>query len=350
MAALTLDGSHGEGGGQILRTCLSLSALTGRAFRLVNIRAHRRTPGLMPQHLSAVRAAAVITGAAVSGDELGSLELHFVPACPPMPGTYVFDVAQIAERGSAGSTTLLLQALLVPLALASGPSTLVLRGGTHVELSPSFDDVVNVYLPMLRRMGIEAEAELDQWGWYPIGRGEVRCSIAGKAIPKPLELLSRGALQRLTGRAVAANLASHIPRRMADRARSTLRDLSFPVDIKAERVRAAGSGTGIFLFAEYEELPASFSAYGQLGKASEDVADEAVAAFREHHASGAVVERHLADQLLLPLALASGVSSFTTAQATGHLLTNAWTVGQFGVADISIGQETSCFVRLEPRS
>ena len=136
MDILTLDGSHGEGGGQILRTALSLSAITARPFRLVNIRAGRRKPGLLPQHLSAVRAAAVIAGAAVSGDRLGSTELSFTPSRSPKSGSYVFDVAETAERGSTGSVTLILQTLLVPLTLADGPSTLVLRGGTHAEWSP----------------------------------------------------------------------------------------------------------------------------------------------------------------------------------------------------------------------
>jgi RNA 3'-terminal phosphate cyclase (ATP) len=129
---LTLDGSHGEGGGQILRTALSLSAITARPFRLVNIRSGRPNPGLMPQHLSAVRAAATICGAAVSGDRIGSVELDFAPGHPPKLGSYFFDVAETAERGSAGSVTLILQTLAVPLALADGTSTLVLRGGTHV--------------------------------------------------------------------------------------------------------------------------------------------------------------------------------------------------------------------------
>lgn len=176
---LTLDGAHGEGGGQILRTALSLSAITMRAFRLINLRAGRRNPGLMPQHLSAVRAAAAITSAVVSGDELSSTELLFSPQHLPKAGSYTMDVAEAAERGSAGSVTLILQTLLVPLALADGVSTLVLRGGTHVEWSPPFDDVVSAYLPALRSMGLHAEAELTQWGWYPIGKGEVACSVTG---------------------------------------------------------------------------------------------------------------------------------------------------------------------------
>lgn len=352
---LTLDGSYGEGGGQILRTALSLSTITARAFRLVNIRANRRNPGLLPQHLSAVRAAAAISGATLSGDRLTSTDLVFIPRHSPKHGYYVFDVAETAGRGSAGSTTLILQTLVVPLALAGGDaSTLVLRGGTHVQWSPSFDDLVNSYFPMLRRMGLHIGAELKRWGWYPVGEGEVVCNIPpapagrGAAWLKPVEIIARGALQRITGRAVAANLPDHIPQRMANHARESLADLHIPVDIQPQLVGAACSGAGIFLVAEYENSAASFSAHGRLGKRSEAVADQAIAAIREHHASGAAIELHLADQLLLPLALAIGVSSFTTPHSTGHLVTNAWTLGQFGVAEIAIGKGTPCHVRVEP--
>jgi RNA 3'-terminal phosphate cyclase (ATP) len=245
--------------------------------------------------------------------------------------------------------------VLVPLALAGGASTFVLRGGTHVEWSPPFDDLVNSYFPILRRLGFRIDVELKCWGWYPVGEGEIAFNTPGgfaetdAAHPRPIELLARGSLLRITGRAVAANLPAHIPQRMADRAREALGDLGVPIHIPPERVTAASPGAGIFLVAKYEQLSAAFSAYGRLGKPSEAVADEAVAAFREHHASKAAVERHLADQLLLPLALAAGASTFTTPQSTSHLMTNAWTVGQFGIADISITEETSCVVRIEPR-
>jgi RNA 3'-terminal phosphate cyclase (ATP) len=308
----------------------------------------------MPQHLAAVRAAAAISGAIVSGDRLGSTELNFAPRHSPTPGSYVFDVAETAKRGSAGSVTLILQTLLVPLALADSASDLVLRGGTHVEWSPPFDHVVNSYLPMLRRMGFRTNAELKRWGWYPIGQGEIICTVWARsaediaALRRPIELPVRGALRRIDGRAVAANLPAHIPQRMADRAGALLGDLGVPIHVEPQRVTAACPGAGIFLTAEYDLLAASFATYGRLGKSSEAVADEAVAALREHHASGAAVELHLADQLLLPLALASGVSTFTTPRPTGHLMTNAWTIGQFGIANISIEQGTPCCVRVEP--
>lgn len=350
-----IDGSHGEGGGQILRTALSLSIVTARGFRLENIRANRRNPGLRPQHLAAVRAAAAISGAAVSGDALGSTELTFAPGHAGRSGDYVFDVAATAERGSAGSVTLILQTLVLPLALAEGASTLLARGGTHVDLSPPFDHFANSYLPALRQMGFCFDAQLNRWGWRPAGGGEVACRIAparverGANPPMPLTLVRRGPLRRIAGRAAAANLPEHIPQRMADRARESLCALGVPVDIKARCVSAACPGAGIFLTAEYEALAVSFSALGRLGKPSEAVADAAVAAFFEHHVSGAAVEPFLSDQLLAPLALATGPSTFTVAEPTAHLLTNAWTIGQFGVADITVDSGRPRHVRVAPR-
>jgi RNA 3'-terminal phosphate cyclase (ATP) len=224
-----------------------------------------------------VRAAAAISAAAVSGDRLGSDELGFAPSRLPTGGAYVFDVAQAAERGSAGSVTLILQTLVVPLALAEAASKIVVRGGTHVDV----------------------------------------CTIAGhspgadrtRAWPRPLRALERGPLRRIRGRSVAANLPAHIPQRMADRARASLADLGVPVDIEAQRVAAACPGAGIFLIADYEALAASFSAYGRLGP-----------------------------------------SEFTVPRPSGHLMTNAWTIGQFGVAAISIEQGAPCRVRVEPHA
>lgn len=354
---LTLDGAHGEGGGQIVRTALSLSAITLRPFRLVNVRMGRSNPGLLPQHLSAVRAAAAISGASVSGDRLGSTEFAFAPSHPPRAGSYVCDVAHVAEQGSAGSVTLVLQTVVVPLSLAEGASELIVRGGTHVEWSPPFDHFKTAYLLALRLMGLGVEAELKRWGWYPIGQGEAVCAIAGRppgseegsGWPRPIQALERGALRRIEGHAVAAKLPARIPRRMADRAHAALVDLGVPIDIAARLVTAACPGAGIFLHSDYESWLATFSAYGRPGKPSEAVADEAVAALREHHASTAAIEVHLADQLLLPLSIAGGPSVFTTTRSTRHLVTNAWVIGEFGVADVAIERSDPCRVRVDPR-
>jgi RNA 3'-terminal phosphate cyclase (ATP) len=352
MTGLILDGSYGEGGGQILRTALSVSVITGRAFRLINIRARRRNPGILPQHLSAVRAAAAVSGAMMTGDHLSSAELSFAPRHPPKAGKYAFDVAETAGRGSAGSVSLILQTVGLPLALADGVSRVLLRGGTHVEWAPSFDDLARSYFPALRRVGIDITGELTCFGWYPVGGGELVCNIAGRSgrALRSMEMTRRGSLQRIFGRTIAANLPAHIPQRMADRARSSLSGLGVAVEVEQQLVSAACAGAGIFLVAEYDGWPASFSAYGRLGTPSEAVADRAIAALREHHASQAAIEVHLADQLLLPLAIAASPSVFTTLRSSGHLVTNAWTIGQFGIADISIAAGSPCTVQIKPRN
>jgi RNA 3'-terminal phosphate cyclase (ATP) len=242
------------------------------------------------------------------------------------------------------------------LAFAQGDSTVVVLGGTHQDWAPAYDDLANAYLPALRRMGLRVDSELVRWGWYPAGGGEVTGKIKGgpdrdwphASWPRPLKALERGPLVRITGRAVAANLPAHIPQRMSDRARAALSDLGVPVQIEPLRVRAACPGAGIFLLAEYETLAASFSAHGRQGKPSESVADEAIAALHEHHASKSAVELHLADQLLLPLAVATGPSAFTLARPTAHLATNAWTIEQFGLAKVMIEPGPLCRVEVRP--
>jgi RNA 3'-terminal phosphate cyclase (ATP) len=350
---LSLDGSHGEGGGQILRTALSLSMITERPIRIDRIRANRSQPGLAPQHLSACRAAQSLSAARLSGDELGSAELSFAPTRAVKPGLYAFDVAEVAETGSAGAVTLLLQTLLLPLALSDGDSSILLRGGTHVEWAPPFDFIKEVYLPVLRDAGVDAEATLHRWGWYPVGGGEIACTIRafGHRVGdlRPMNMLQRGSLVRITGRAIAANLRASIAQRMADRVRSVLMDLGAPVDVRAQRVRAASAGAGVFLTSRYESGCAGFAAIGRPGKASELVAEEAAAALRSHHDSGAAVDPHLADQLLLPATFGGGPSTFSIAALTPHFLTNAWVIEQFGLATVTTQEAVPIRVRVEPR-
>jgi RNA 3'-terminal phosphate cyclase (ATP) len=337
---LVIDGAHGEGGGQILRTGLALAALLGRPVRFIRIRAGRRRPGLAAQHVTAVRAAAALCDAMLEGDELASQELRFVPRRPVRPGSYSFDVAAAREGGSAGGACLVLQTVLLPLALATGRSDVLIHGGTHLPQSPPFDYMWDVWLPALGNLGIRATVALDAWGWFPVGKGAIRAEIAGApsrpSRPASLELLTPGPLSRITGRAVAANLPADIARRMADRATARLAPLATFVDVRVECPHASCPGAGIFLVAEYQHARAGFSALGARGKPSEQVAEEAADALLRHHASGAAIDRHLADQLLLPLALAAGPSRFTTEVATRHLETNAWVIEQFGVARTTV--------------
>jgi RNA 3'-terminal phosphate cyclase (ATP) len=336
---LVIDGSHGEGGGQILRTSLSLAAITGRPIQVEKIRAGRKNPGLAAQHLTGVRAAAAVCSARVTGDQLGSQTLTFLPGGPPQAGNYVFDVAEGREGGSAGAATLVLQTVLLPLALATGDSSLLIRGGTFVAWSPPFDFVRDVWLPTLARMGVEATLELVKWGWYPVGQGELWVTITGRGSGRrlsPLTLLEPGSLRQVWGRAVAANLPSHIPQRMASRALSLLEGEGIRAQVDPLRVRAACAGAGIFLGTEYEAARAGFSALGAKGKPSEQVGEEAVLALLAHRKSGAALDEHLADQVVLPMALAGGTSAYTVERVSRHLVTNAWVAEQFGLAQVVI--------------
>jgi len=338
---LIIDGSHGEGGGQILRTALSYSALFGRPIRIDNIRAARRRPGLAAQHVTCIRAAGAICGAAIEGDSLGSGTLLFAPGKPVRAGNYNFDVARARAGGSAGSTTLVLQTILLPLALAEGISSVRIEGGTHLPWSPTFHYLQDTWLPVLRRCGVAAEAVLQAWGWFPVGKGVVAATIRGSADRKlsALELLRRGDLLSVSGCAAVANLPGHIPRRMAVRATELLTCLSVPVAIEPLSTSAACRGAGIFLNACYEEISCGFGALGVRGKPAEEVAAEAVDALLTHHRGPGVVDVHLADQLLVPLAVAEGPSHYSVPRITGHLSTNAWLVQRFGLADIGFDSD-----------
>ncbi len=334
---LSIDGSHGEGGGQIVRTALSLSAVTGRGVRIRNIRANRRNPGLAAQHVTATRAMAAVCGARLAGDELNSTELVFEPSQPARPGHYTFDVGAARTGGSAGAVTLVLQTLVPPLVLVPGRSVLSLHGGTHMIWSPSFDYAARVWLPALRQIGVVGTLELRRSGWYPAGGGEIAATIEGLRGEDKLHglnLVEPGGLQRVTGRALVANLPRRIAERMADRASALLAEAGIASDIEAIGLHAACAGAGIFLQAVYEKVTAGFDALGRRGKPAEVVAEEAVTAFRRHHRSGAAVDMHLADQLLLPLALAGEPSTFTTPVPTPHLETNAWVIDRFGLGVI----------------
>jgi RNA 3'-terminal phosphate cyclase (ATP) len=323
-ATVTIDGSQGEGGGQIVRTSLALSVLLGRELVLFNIRAGRSKPGLQPQHLTAVRAAASISHAEVEGGAIGSTAIRFAPrGC--YPGHYLFDVAEI--RGSAGSVSLVFQTVLLPLAFAGAPSTLTLRGGTHVPWSPPGDYISQVFLPTLASMGLTASLELRQAGFYPPGGGLLEGSIAPLSGLQPLALTQRGALQRLTAVIRTAKLPGHVAERMAARVTNRLPARKLRVD--AAEVEALSPGAWCQLVAEYKGSLAGFNSIGELRKPAERVADEALDAYEAFERTGAAVDMHLADQLLLPLSLAEGRSRFATEAVTQHLLTNAEVIRHF---------------------
>jgi RNA 3'-terminal phosphate cyclase (ATP) len=368
---ITIDGSYGEGGGQIVRSALALAALSGQELRIEAIRTGRQKPGLQAQHLTAVRAAAAVCGAELRGDALGSMALEFHPGGQPRAGEYLFDVAQARQGGSAGSATLVFQTVFLPLALSGGASHLVIRGGTHVPWSPPLPYLRHVFLPTVWRLGLRAEATLKRYGWYPAGGGEAEYQIANSksanqqisksanqqisksqtpalgtagasvansdAQVSSFDLTERGELKQVHGLAAVSNLPSHIAQRMANRAANVLKAAHVePVKVEAAHVEATGPGVGIFLFAEYQHSAAGFCAYGRKGLPAEKVADEACQALLAYHQSEAAADPHLADQLILATAMTASAARWTTSCVTQHLLTNAWVTQQFVPCHIQV--------------
>ncbi len=320
---LRLDGSYGEGGGQILRSALTLSLVTGEPFELVNIRAKRPRPGLRPQHLTCVRAAQKISKAQVVGAEKGSLYLRFVPG-QVKAGAYTFDV------GTAGATALVFQTVALPLALAGG-GRLVLRGGTHVPHAPCYHYLAEVYAPVISLLGYGFDFELRRYGFYPAGGGEMRVEIAPKSSgADSLELLGPyEAREVLVLSAVSEDLPDHIRTRQAKRASDLLRARGFVPEVRLERARSASPGTVVFLRLADGPRRAGFSSLGRKGKPAERVAEEAVFALLDFWDTGAAVDPHLADQLLVPLALEKIPFRFTASRLTRHFFTNLWVIRQF---------------------
>jgi RNA 3'-phosphate cyclase len=289
---LHLDGSYGEGGGQILRTALSLAVLTQTPVRMDNIRAGRPKPGLRPQHLTAVEALARISRAEIAGAHLGSQTLTFRPRTP-QGGRYLIDVA--AKTGSAGAVTLIAQALLPPLLLAGVPSWLTLKGGTHVPWSPTAHYFAGVFLPALARLGAEATMTMVHWGWYPRGGGEVRLSIRPGRGFTGVTWRTAAPAAAFRGLSGAANLPEHVVRRQAARLAARLGG-AVPVELVAAGGRDPGSLVLIW------GPQAGFAALGARGKPAEQVADEAADAYLAYRKQEAALDRHLADQIIPYLA------------------------------------------------
>ncbi len=351
---LTIDGSLGEGGGQVVRTALGLSALTGQTVEIKGIRQNRPQAGLGAQHLTAVNALAEICSARVEGNEPGSTHLRFDPLTSPEAGDYTFDVDRFSRgEGSAGSVLLVLQALVVPLTFTDGTSTLELRGGTHVQWSPPYHYVESVYLSALERVGYRVEPKLKRWGFYPRGKGILRVTVEGRGTdfrPKSLSLTRRGRLVELDGLSAVANLDPNILRRQTRAAKDRLEETGFEGVIQSRTPESLGPGTVVFLQARYEEVNAGFTSYGRKGKPAEQVAREAVDSFREYHKGNAPVDRFLADQLILPLAFGRDASTFRTTQVTPHLTTNGHLIKKFEVAEVQIAgrEDTAGSVTVNP--
>lgn len=327
---ITIDGSQGEGGGQILRSALALSLVTGKPFRIGNIRARRKKPGLMRQHLTAVNAAAEVGAAQVSGNAIGSRELAFAPTAL-RSGRYHFAV------GTAGSCTLVLQTVLPALILADGPSEILLEGGTHNPNAPPFDFLAGAFLPLLNRMGPSVTAVLERPGFYPAGGGRIRVKVTPSLELLPLHLIQRGKVLTQTATAIVARL----PRSIAEREIAVVREkLTWGEDCLGvmEEPDSSGPGNVLVLAVASEFVTEIFTGFGELGVSAETVAGRTVKEVREYLASGVPVGRHLADQLLLPLALAGG-GAFRTLAPTAHTITNIEVLRLFLALDIKVEQQ-----------
>jgi RNA 3'-terminal phosphate cyclase (ATP) len=317
---IELDGSQGEGGGQILRTALALSMVTGKPFHLRSVRARRPRPGLQRQHLTAVLAAAQISGAEVQGGQLHSGELTFRPG-KVEAGEYHFSV------GTAGSTTLVLQTILPPLMLAEGNSQLVLEGGTHNPHAPPVDFLQRAFLPLLCRMGPRVEVLLHAWGFYPAGGGRLSVTIEPAARLQRLDLLSATPPQVVRAVAVVARLPRHIAERELDELRRLLR-------LPSERCKilvvenSASPGNVLLVECSSADVTEVFAGFGQRGVRAEQVARDVARDVQRYLRAVVPVGPYLADQLLLPMALAGG-GAFRTVEPTLHTLTNIEVIQRF---------------------
>jgi len=340
---LTLDGSHGEGGGQIVRTALALAVALGRPVAVERIRLRRPKPGLQPQHLAVVRALAAVSDAVVDGDALGSTAVSLAPR-RIRTGDHRFDIGAVTP--SAGSVALLFQALLLPLARGDGPSRLTLIGGTHVPWSPTVHYLSAVFLPALRALGVAGDLTLRRWGWYPAGGGEVEATVAPSPRIGPLVAPSAS-----PGAITGCSAVSRLPRSIAERqrrqaeARLAAAGLGAAIEIH-EDATALGPGTMLFLGIQGR---AGFAALGRRGVPAERVADEAVDALLAWTSSEAALDVHLADQALPFLALADGASSFTCPEISTHLRTVAWVAQQFLPVEITLRDDRPALVRIRPR-
>ena len=337
---MRIDGSFGEGGGQILRTALSLSLATGTPFRIENIRAARKNTGLLRQHLTAVLAAAEIGAAEVEGATLGSSALTFIPGAV-RAGEYRFAI------GTAGSGTLVFQTILPALLRAPAPTRVVIEGGTHNHAAPPFNFLDGTFLPLIRKMGAGVSLKLERYGFYPAGGGRFIAEIEPCRELKPLHLGVRGEIRSKRVTAIVANLSNRIAEREVEKVASMM-NLTVEGCIVATK-NSPGPGNIVLIEIESEQVTEMVSSFGRLGVTAEKVAEEAVHEAREYLVSRAVAAEHLTDQLLLPLALAGG-GSFTATKLSSHARTNQEVITKFLPVEFETEDAADhCVVRLKSR-
>lgn len=325
---VVIDGSFGEGGGQILRCGLSLALITGCSVEFRNIRLRRPKPGLQPQHLTAVHAAATISKAQVEGAELGSMVLRFEPA-EMRGGEFTFDVQQISGVGSAGSVLLIAQTILLPLALRRLSAQITLRGGTHVGWSPSADYIHAVYLPALAQMGIQAELDILANGFYPRGGGECVLQVFPASEIRPIQWQDRGAIKQVRIILTQSGLPDEVLWRGAEAAETLLGVAGLQPEIETTVRPSRAPGAAVTIAAECENGFAGFTSLGKRGKPIEQVVDEAWQQFLAWARSRTAVDPYLADQLVVPASLIAGESVWSTTTASSHLKTILWLMTKF---------------------
>jgi RNA 3'-terminal phosphate cyclase (ATP) len=324
---ITIDGSFGEGGGQILRTSLAMSLVTGKPFCLENIRAKREKPGLLRQHLTAVNAAVEVGKATVAGNSIGSLKLTFEPTTVKA-GSYHYAI------GTAGSATLVLQTILPALLTADGASELVLEGGTHNPYAPPFDFLAKTFLPIINRMGPRVTAKLERHGFYPAGGGKFTVSIEPAKKLSRVDLMERGEILKHE----AIGIVSQLPRKIAETELAVLQaKLSWgPECFRVEEVsNPRGPGNILIVIIESEHVTKVFTGFGERGVPADRVAFSTVEQVHEYLSAGVPVGRHLADQLMIPMALAGG-GKFRTLPPTRHSTTNIEILKKFLDVDITV--------------
>jgi RNA 3'-terminal phosphate cyclase (ATP) len=332
---IELDGSVGEGGGQILRTSLTLSMITGQAFRIANIRARRAKPGLLRQHLCAVQAAAKVCGGEVMGAALGSQELTFQPG-RVRAGSYKFAI------GTAGSCTLVLQTLVPALLLADGPSQVEVCGGTHNPMAPPAQFLQRAYSRAIADMGAQVDFNLKRFGFFPAGGGEIIADIHPCAQLRPFEWMARGERKA----AYAESFIAGVPLSVARRELECI-GTGMGWDESQLLVRGLpgeqGPGNALLLTLEYEHVTEVVTAFGEKSVRAEAVAKHALQEARHYIASKAAVGEHLADQLMIPLALAGG-GGFTSVTVSEHARTNAQVIERFLPVRFAFREQT-CTVK-----
>jgi RNA 3'-terminal phosphate cyclase (ATP) len=328
---IEIDGSRGEGGGQILRTALALSMITGKPFRMFNIRAKRSKPGLMRQHLTCVDASREISDAWVEGASVGSTEITFRPGTVKS-GDYAFDT------GGAGGTSLVFQTVCLPLALREGLSTIQLVGGTHNRMAPPADYIEHVYLPALSRMGINFGVTFGTYGFYPVGGGRWSATTL-EPTPNTFgsSYMRRGSLVEVKATALVSQLPANIGHREVLALRSHLPMLSVE-NCAVLEVTSAGPGNVLCVALQFEHANERFYAFGERGLSSERVAERVADEVKAFLAHDVPVGEHLADQLLLPLALGAG-GVFRTVKPSQHFVTQVETIAMFLSAHVQVQEE-----------